>query len=112
MLDSRKLGKRVAFFRVKAGLSQEKLAEQSDLSTQFIGQIERGIKNPTVKTMQKICGALNITLSEFFDESDLDEDIDIATRRLVSQIVSRSEQEKVVIYQMLKLLDDFRRIDS
>ncbi|MCM1545305.1 MAG: helix-turn-helix domain-containing protein [Ruminococcus sp.] len=107
MLDSKNLGKRLAFLRTKSGLSQEKLAEQSELSTQFIGQIERGVKNPTVRTMQKICTALGVTLSDFFADDSFDAEVDVLTGRLNAVISSKSDEEKLIILQMIELLDNF-----
>ncbi|WP_339021466.1 helix-turn-helix transcriptional regulator [Aeromonas salmonicida] len=60
------LGKRIRFFRLKNNLSQEELADRCDLHRTYIGSCERGERNITVKNLHKICGALNVNLSEFF----------------------------------------------
>lgn len=54
------LGKRIKLYRVQKGLSQEKLAELSELHPTYIGQLERGEKNPTVMSILKIATALEI----------------------------------------------------
>ena len=58
-----KFGKRLAETRKSAGLSQEKLAELCDLHRTYIGMIERGEKNITLKNIEKIANALQVDMS-------------------------------------------------
>lgn len=53
----------VKFYRKKLQLSQEKLAEMSNLSTNYIGEIERTNRKVTLDTIEKISKALNIAPS-------------------------------------------------
>lgn len=55
------IGLRIRKLREKNGLSREKLAELSSISTQFLADIETGKKGMTVTTLKKICNALNIS---------------------------------------------------
>lgn len=64
-----KVGERIRYFRQMKGLSQEKLALMSDLNPAFLGHLERGLKCPTIKTLDKIIQALGITYCEFFDDA-------------------------------------------
>lgn len=59
-------GQRVRTLRKKSKLTQAQLAERIDVSTNFIGMVERGERNTTVDKVFKIAEALNITLAEFF----------------------------------------------
>jgi transcriptional regulator with XRE-family HTH domain len=63
---SKKLGKRLKMAREDKGLSQEKLAFNAGLNRAYIGYIERGERNPSIKTMGKIAKALKIPLYELF----------------------------------------------
>lgn len=56
------IGENVRLYRQKKGLSQEQLALHSEINTSYLGQIERGEKNPTIKILEKIAAALEITL--------------------------------------------------
>lgn len=47
--------------RKKKGLSIEKLAELADISAVFMGEIERGIKQPSLNTFINIVNALNVS---------------------------------------------------
>ena len=65
------LGQRIRRYRTAKGLSQEKLAEFSGCHPTYIGQIERGEKNATIESIEKISAALNVSLSTLLADSDL-----------------------------------------
>jgi transcriptional regulator with XRE-family HTH domain len=52
------LGNAIRLRRKAAELSQEKLAEKSNLSTVFISRVECGKESPTVDSLARIAGAL------------------------------------------------------
>ena len=53
-----KLGQSIRKARLKKGWSMMKLAGETDLSTNYIGNIERGEKSLTVKVLVKVAKAL------------------------------------------------------
>ena len=59
---------RIRYFRKLKGWSQETLALQADMNPAFLGHLERGLKSPTVKTLEKIAAALDISMAELFSE--------------------------------------------
>ena len=61
------VGQRIRNYRVKLGLSQEKLAELSGCHPTYIGQLERGEKNATLESIGKVASALNVSLSTLFE---------------------------------------------
>ena len=71
--DYTKLIKNIKYFRLKANMTQEQLAEKSDLSVSYIKQIESGkeFKNITFNTFSKIAKALNIDVKELFNEIEV-----------------------------------------
>ena len=52
--------------RAELGITQEKLAELSELHRNYIAEIERGKRNVSLENIYKIVHALSLTLSEFF----------------------------------------------
>lgn len=52
--------KNLVAFRKRDKISQEKLAELSGLHQTYISDIERGVRNPSLKTIEKIANALDI----------------------------------------------------
>lgn len=59
----------VRFYRKKLKYTQEKLAEEADVSISYIKQIESGIefKNVTLNTLLKLSKALNVNLKQLFE---------------------------------------------
>jgi len=51
----------VIYYRKQQNLSQEKLAELSDISTNYIGDIERSNRKVTIDTIEKISKGLKVT---------------------------------------------------
>lgn len=58
----KKFGQRVKHYRTKMGVSQEKFAEMCGLHPTYIGQVERGEKNCTLESAEKISLGLGIPL--------------------------------------------------
>lgn len=69
-----KIGLKIKLLRNKLGLSQEELAEKSNLSSTSIGSIERGKSHPSIETLERIAIALGIELKELVDVSKIDLD--------------------------------------
>lgn len=59
-------GQRVRALRLARGLSQEELAFKVGIHRTYIGGVERGERNPSLKNIAAIARALNITLRELF----------------------------------------------
>ena len=51
------LGKKIRRLRINNCLSQARLAEAVDVSTNYIGQIERGDRTPSLETTIALCNA-------------------------------------------------------
>ncbi len=69
-----RIGLKIKLLRNKLGISQEKLAELSELSKNSIGAIERGTSSPAIDTLERIANALGIELKELVDVSKIDLD--------------------------------------
>ncbi|MGE6572450.1 helix-turn-helix domain-containing protein [Psychrobacter namhaensis] len=63
-------GKRVREARKSKGISQERLAEMAGIDRSYMGNIERGEKNITLKKAYEICDALGIEIRDLVQGSD------------------------------------------
>ncbi len=63
-----KFGNKVRAERARRGLSQEELAARAGVHRTYIGMIERAEKNITLENLERICKALNISISECFKD--------------------------------------------
>ncbi|DAB03806.1 TPA: transcriptional regulator [Candidatus Gastranaerophilales bacterium HUM_10] len=62
-----KLGLNIKKYRLAQGFTQETLAEKIGIHPTYVGKLEGGKNNPSVKMLFKITRALGITLSDLFD---------------------------------------------
>lgn len=66
MTANEQLGMRIAFLRKQKGWSQLDLSIESGVNRNYICDLEKGRRNPTLEILEKIAISLNITLSELF----------------------------------------------
>lgn len=62
-----KVGKRLIQIRLERNLSQEALAELTELDTRQIGRIERAETNSTISIIKKIADTLKIEVSDILN---------------------------------------------
>lgn len=67
-MDRKEIGRKIEKLRKERKMSQYQLAIDAGLSTSYIPDLEKGLKCPTVETLDNICYALHISLVEFFTE--------------------------------------------
>lgn len=69
-MDMRKLvGRNVRRLRLAAGMTQEQFAESSGFSQQYISDLERGRRNPTVVSLFELAQALGTRPDELIREN-------------------------------------------
>ncbi|BBF43887.1 transcriptional regulator, MerR family, near polyamine transporter [Lachnospiraceae bacterium KM106-2] len=61
-----KIGHKIKELRTQKGLTQEELADRSELSKGFISQLERDLTSPSIATLVDILQCLGTNLEEFF----------------------------------------------
>lgn len=115
MSDFLKLvGERIRIIRKDQGLTQEMLAEKAELQHSYIGGIERGERNISLLTLEKIINSLNISSSMLFDFSNIDtadsDDLNKVLDIHVNLLLKRDIKELKLIHKLtkeiLKHLDD------
>ena len=63
------LGEAIKEGRSALGISQEELAKRSGLHRTYVSDIERGTRNPTVGSIQRIARGLQMTVAKLFQEA-------------------------------------------
>jgi transcriptional regulator with XRE-family HTH domain len=61
-------GKKVRRLRLDKGFSQEKLAEKTGFHRTYIGMIERGERNISLKNIHRLASCLDINIASLFSE--------------------------------------------
>ena len=57
------LGKRIIYLRKEKKMSQLDLALEADINKNYMSDLERGMRNPTLKILSRISKALDVSLS-------------------------------------------------
>ncbi|RJE83914.1 XRE family transcriptional regulator [Paenibacillus sp. 1011MAR3C5] len=65
------IGNRIRTIRKRKGMTQEALAEKADLMYQYIGGVERGTRNISLDSLEKILIALDVEYNELFPFNNL-----------------------------------------
>ena len=101
------IGQRIRNYRTQKGLSQEMLAELAGCHPTYIGQLERGEKNATLESVEKIASAMDISLSELFDKLGKSGSNNIAAK-CYDLVASKNEAEQKQLYKMLQEMDKYK----
>ena len=101
---AKSVGQRIRNYRTQLGWSQEKLAELSGCHPTYIGQLERGEKNATLESIEKIASAMNTY-------SNMDDLINVCVGHMVTEEFSE-EQAREYLKQLLPQLDYWKRYEE
>lgn len=102
-MDYTFLGKRIREERLRLNLTQEKLAEDINISTAYLGQIERGERHITLDKLVPLAERLGISVD--FLLSDYIQPNDDTSLALIRQLLDgRTDTEKELVVNMIKLL--------
>ena len=66
-----RIGARIRYFRTAKHYTQEQLADLAEIHNTYIGQVERGEKCISIKLLNKILTALEVSYTEFFEGIDI-----------------------------------------
>ena len=62
-----KIGERIVELRKAKGLSQQQFAYEADMERTYLNHIEKGRKNISIATLEKVIKGLGVSLPAFFD---------------------------------------------
>jgi transcriptional regulator with XRE-family HTH domain len=63
-------GRNIKNFRLKREMTQEQLAELAGIACNYLGEIERGEKNPTALVVYKLSRALKVPVSKILSDNN------------------------------------------
>lgn len=98
------IGNNIKHARLDMNLTQEQLAERVDISTSYIGRIERGERNLSLDILIKISNVLNIPIENLLGNSiNIHNDIIFSSE--LSKLISKlSLNDRELILDMIKLM--------
>lgn len=99
------LGNRIRKYRKSKGYTQEVLSAKCNLHPTYIGQIERGEKNPSIESIYKICQALDLKITDLFEMIDdfAEEDSETTIPLQIYHMVNgQSHKTQVALLEIVK----------
>ena len=63
-----RMGERIKAIRLSKNMTQNQLAMECDFEKASLSRIESGLSNPTIRTLNKISLALDVSLADFFKD--------------------------------------------
>ena len=107
------VGTRIRDIRKSQGLSQEALAEKAGFNSSYIGFIERAERNISLKNLEKIAKALNVSVNQlltYVKENDELTEEDLSIKNILTLLRTREAKDTEMA---LKILTDiFIRFDE
>ena len=105
------VGKRIRKARKAKNLTLEELAERCGLHPAYIGQLERGVKNASLYTLEKIACALELSLTDLVGNSDIvtetaKTNIPADCRSIICTLPPQSHER---VYELLKQIINLER---
>ena len=65
------LGMRIRELRKKKGLTQDNIAEKAGITGKYMGMLERGEVNVSVRVLESLANELGVTIPDLFDFENL-----------------------------------------
>lgn len=102
-MNYRLLGEKIKKLRLNKGLTQEALAEKTNLTPPYIGQIERGERKLSVETLVQIGNTLGASF-DYLLQNDARAKHDSALDELVAAFKGRTHSEINMIIDVGKAI--------
>ncbi len=90
------IGQKIKNLRYKAGLTQEQMAEMCEISTSFLGHIERGTRKLSLETAVKIADCLHVSMDALIMDGALPATSILPSIESILQKQDKSKQEQVL----------------
>lgn len=95
---------RITYYQKKKGWTEYQLAEEAGMTQSTISSWYRKNIVPSVPSLEKICGAFNITLSQFFATEDETGSLTDNQKQLVNAITRLSEPQQSTLSAFIESL--------
>lgn len=90
------IGTRIQKIRKSKGMTQDRLAEDVNISPKYLSSIERGRENPTLNTIIQLSDSLDVELEDFFESVKL-ESPEIS-RKMIIDLLDKADPEQLKMF--------------
>ncbi len=99
-------GKRLRAIRKASNLSREKLAEQTAITSNYLGEIERGEKWPSLQVLSALARAMDVSPARFFEFDPHSSDPRVLRKQLDQFLARRDGSQLQQIQRILTAFFD------
>lgn len=96
------IAKRFKEIRLNMDLSANKLAKLLNVDPSTISKIENSSAKPSIDLIQNLCSTAQITLNEFFNDSD-QEEYSLEALNLMKDIKLLNDSQVAAIHELVKV---------
>ena len=106
-MDYVKLGEKIKKERIRNRFTQEMLAEMADITSSYVGQIERGERKVTLSKLVRIANVLNVSVDYLLsDNIELTEDtLQVEIKNAMNNM---EEKDKHMIIDIIKIINEYK----
>ena len=104
-LDYNIIGERLKKARIDKNMTQEKLAEQIDVSVEFLSRVERGTSHINLKRLTQICEILGVSEGSILNGVSSNSDNYLASE-FNNILNSVSSDKQKLIYKIAKVISE------
>ena len=106
-MDYVKLGEKIKKERMRNRLTQEMLAEMADITSSYVGQIERGERKVTLSKLVRIANVLNVSVDYLLsDTAELTGDN--LQAEIKNAMTNMEEKDKHMIIDIIKIINEYK----
>ena len=91
----------ITTYRESRGWSEYQLAERSGLPQSTISSWYRKNMVPTIPSLEKICDAFGITLSQLFAEEDAPVSLTVSQKQLLEKWSRLTEDQQAAVFTLI-----------
>lgn len=101
------VGNRIRALRKQRGMTQEQLAEKASLHYSYLSSMERGERNVSIESLEKVINALEINPMQIFNFADTEilegtADKEATLQAINALLQERNVDEVKMVYRVLK----------
>lgn len=106
-MDYVKLGEKIKMERVHHRLTQEMLAEMAEITSSYVGQIERGERKVTLSKLVRIANVLNVSVDYLLSDTIdmIEDDLEIEVKNAMNNM---AEKDKKMVIDIIKIINDYK----
>ena len=106
-MDYMKLGEKIKKERIHNRLTQEMLAEMADITSSYVGQIERGERKVTLSKLVRIANVLNISIDYLLSDT-MEMNNDSLQLEIKNAMNNMKEKDKLMVIDIIKVINDYK----